>query len=96
MGIDILRQPYHFEWDNGNAQKNWVKHRVSTTECEEVFFDPHKRIAKKLVHSSGETRYLLLGQTKKEQFIFIVFTVRKDKIRIISARDLNKRERKLL
>ncbi|MBU1129714.1 BrnT family toxin [Patescibacteria group bacterium] len=87
--------PIIFQWDKSNINKNFLKHQVSDTECEEVFFDNEKKIKKDPLHSKKEKRYILLGKTKKQRLLFIVFTTRKQKIRIISARDINKREIKL-
>jgi uncharacterized protein len=83
-----------FEWDEGNSTKN-QKHHVESTECEEVFFDSEKVILKDKLHSHGEERYIVLGKTKKERLLFIVYTVRNKKLRVISARDINKKEIKL-
>ncbi|HIE24125.1 MAG TPA: BrnT family toxin, partial [Candidatus Korarchaeota archaeon] len=47
------------------------------------------------LHSKEEERFILLGKTKKERVLFVVFTIRNDKIRIISVRDINKKERRL-
>lgn len=91
----ILDEPARFEWDHGNKSKNYKKHGVSDQECEEVFFDPHKKILRDVFHSRDEQRYILLGETKKERRLFIVFTMRSNAARVISARDLNKKERKL-
>lgn len=91
----ILGDPVRFEWDSGNKNKNYKKHGVSDQECEEVFFDTHKKILKDIFHSREEERYVLLGETKKSRRLFVVFTMRSGKARVISARDLNKRERKL-
>ena len=88
----ILREPFSFEWDKGNKGKNFAKHQVADQECEEVFFDQHKRILKDIIHSQREDRYVLLGQTRAKRKLFIVFTMRREKIRVISARILNKRE----
>jgi len=84
-----------FEWDKGNTDKNWEKHRVSDEECEEVFFDPNKKVLEDALHSVDEARYILIGQTKLNRFLFISFTLRKNKVRVISARDLNKKEKHL-
>lgn len=92
----ILPEPLQFDWDSANRDKNWRTHRVSPEECEEVFFDPHKRILKDTLHSGQEVRHILLGQTFKARQMFVVFTIRKTKVRVISARDLNPREKKLL
>ena len=88
-----------FEWDAGNREKNLVKHQVALTECEEVFFDPHKRMVKEALHVSGERqerRYIMIGRTSEKRALYIVFTLRRGKVRVISARDLNRRERGLL
>ena len=84
-----------FLWDAGNLEKNRLKHRVESSEAEEVFFDDEKIILKDRLHSGKEDRYLILGTTKRSRLLFIVFTVRTDKIRVISARDVSKKERKL-
>ena len=87
----INRSVYEFEWDKGNSNKN-VKHKVEDKETEEVFFDDRKVIYKDILHSNKEKRYILLGKTKVKRLLFIVFTQRKNKIRIISARNINKKE----
>lgn len=84
-----------FVWDSGNINKNWKKHRVTSTECEEAFFDENKVALKDVLHSGKEERFIILGKTKQGHLLFVVFTVRRKKIRVISARDVNKRERKL-
>lgn len=94
-GGRILKEISGFEWDNGNKNKNLTKHQVSQNECEEAFFDPNREAQKDLLHSADEERYILLGHTKYKRLLYIVFTIRKEKVRIISARDINKRERKL-
>lgn len=91
----VLKEPYEFLWDKGNSNKNFIKHRVTNTECEEVFLDNNKVIFEDTNHSTKEKRFILLGQTKKHRLLFVVFTIRKSKLRIISARDFNKKERML-
>jgi len=91
----IIRKPIEFLWDEGNQQKNWLKHKVKTKECEEVFLDDQKKIAKDKFHSKSEPRFILLGKNKKMRLIYLIFTTRSKKIRVISARDINKKERKL-
>lgn len=90
--MKILKEPIKFVWDKGNQDKNWLKHKVSKEECEEVFFDKNKKIIKDVLHSGKEKRYIILGKTKKNKLLFVVFTNRSDKIRVISARSLNKKE----
>ena len=82
-----------FAWDKGNEQKNWIKHKVAAEEAEEPFFSDDYIILEDTSHSgSEEQRFILLGKTNKERMLFIVFTIRAEKIRIISARDANKKE----
>ena len=82
-----------FDWDEGNQDKNWLKHQVSKGECEEVFFNVPLLIADDVKHSQTEQRYLVLGQTTSGRRLFVSFVVRADKIRIISARDMHRKER---
>lgn len=97
----VNRRVVKFVWDKGNIDKNWIKHRVINSECEEVFFDKKKVIFKDVIHSRNEERHRILGKTKKGRLLFVVFTIREnkiireDKIRVISARDINKKERRL-
>jgi uncharacterized DUF497 family protein len=90
-----IPEPISFEWDEGNRDKNWVKHKVSNTEAEEVFFDPNKRLFHDVLHSAEEDRYILLGKTIAGRLLFFVFTIRENRVRIISARDMNRKERPL-
>jgi len=90
-----IRELIQFIWDKGNFDKNWLKHRVTNRESEEVFFDKNKKIAEDRFHSGKEERYIILGKTKGKRLLFIVFTLRGKKVRIISARDMNKKERSL-
>ncbi len=95
MAVKATKDIKGFVWDKGNIDKNWKKHRVTNTECEEVFFDENKVALKDVLHSGEEERFIVLGKTRKERLLFAAFTVRRKKVRIISARDVNKRERKL-
>ncbi len=92
--MKVSRTPLEFEWDKGNQGKN-VKHSVTDAECEEVFFDHHKKVGRDVLHSGIEERLILIGKTKHGRLLFVVFAHRKYKIRIISARDLNKKEQYL-
>lgn len=78
-----------------NADKNWISHQVSCSECEEVFFNDPLLLYEDMMHSQSECRYYVLGKTNANRKLFIVFTMRKELIRIISARDMNKKERKI-
>lgn len=83
-----------FEWDRGNLEKNPDKHDVSSGECEEVFFNEPFFSYFNEKHSGSEDRYYVLGETNANRFLFIVITVRGTSLRVISARDMNKNERK--
>ena len=90
--MKILDEETEFEWDEGNTGKN-KKHIVEDREAEEVFFDENKVIFPDEIHSTeNEERIRIIGRTKKERLLFIVFTRRENKIRIISARDVNRKE----
>jgi len=84
-----------FEWDKGNLLKNWEKHGVSAPECEQVFFNKPLITGSDEKHSQQEVRYYALGQTDTGRLLFVVFTIRENLIRVISARDMNKKERKV-
>lgn len=85
-----------FDWDQGNREKNWLKHRVTTSECEELFFNlPLLLQQADPSRSQVELRYYALGQADSGRNLFIVFTVRNDKIRVISARDMSREERSI-
>ena len=90
--MNINKKVLQFEWDKGNIGKN-KKHKIGDQEAEEVFFDEGKVILKDKIHSTElEERFILLGKTKKNKLLYIVFTERKENVRIISARNINKKE----
>jgi len=91
---DILANCTGFEWDDGNLTKNWDKHEVSEGECEQVYFRQPLIVRRDKKHSKLENRYYVLGRTDAERLLFMVFTVRNNKIRIISARDMTRAEKK--
>ncbi len=93
--LDILSNCTGFDWDDGNISKNWLKHQVSHTECEQVFFNAPLIVEEDSKHSQTEDRWFLLGRTDNQRLLFIVFTIRDTLIRIISARDMNKKERNI-
>ncbi len=83
-----------FDWDKGNIGKNWIRHHISDSECEQVFLNQPLIILPDAKHSSQEERFYSLGQTDAFRRLFIVFGVRRKRVRIISARDMNRKERK--
>jgi uncharacterized DUF497 family protein len=88
-----LSQIIGFDWDENNHEKNWEKHGVLASECEEVFFNLPLLLQPDPSHSQKESRYYVLGHTVLDRRLFIAFTVRENKIRVISARDMSKKER---
>jgi len=83
-----------FEWDHFNADKIRQKHKVEPRECEEVFFN-YPLVAPDVSHSTIEKRYSALGKTNTGRLLYIIFTERKGKIRVISAWNANKKQRRL-
>ncbi len=81
-----------FEWDEANIQKNWIKHKVTRKEMEEVFFDTRVAVRNDPGHSLVEDRYAVLGRTDRQRLLYVVYTVRNKKIRVISARDVSKQK----
>ena len=92
---DDLAQCTGFQWDAGNADKNWDLHQVSQGECEQVFFNRPLLVAPDIEHSQREPRYAALGQTNAACRLAVVFTIRETLIRVISARDMSRRERRI-
>ena len=93
--LEILKKLRGFDWDDGNSQKNWLLHQVGRGEAEQVFFNEPIIISDDHEHSLDEARYYVLGQTNSKRLLFIVFTIRGTLLRIISARDMSKKERKV-
>ena len=85
-----------FEWDEGNARKN-DKHDVSMAESEQIFFNDPLLIIADTKHSQAEERFHALGKTDEGRTIHITFILRSgnSKIRVISARDMHKKERQI-
>ncbi len=90
---NIFENVQGFQWDKGNIEKNWIKHKVLNIECEQMFFNEPLIIADDVKHSQKEKRWFVLGQTESDRKLFVVFAIRKNLIRVISARDMNKKER---
>ena len=83
-----------FDWDEGNTRNN-EKHNVSMAETEQVFFNEPLLVLEDSKHSKKEPRFHALGKSDEERQLHITFTLRQagEKIRIISARDMHKKER---
>ena len=92
MAEDPLKGCTGFDWDEGNLEKNWELHRVPFWEAEEIFFNEPLVIKADREHSKQEARYLALGRTDSGRRLFVAFTIRLSLIRVISARDMTRRE----
>jgi uncharacterized DUF497 family protein len=90
---DPIESCLGFDWDEGNSSKNWERHQVIPDEAEQVFFNCPLIVRSDVAHSKAERRYYALGQTDAERWLFVAFTIRRNLIRVISARDMNRRER---
>jgi uncharacterized protein len=91
--MDRLHDCLGFDWDEGNFHKNRERRGVTIAECEQPFFNRPLIINDDLLHGDNEDRYLALGRTDQGRKLFLVFMVRKKRVRIISARDMTKKER---
>ena len=83
-----------FDWDGGNDRKN-DKHNVSMAEAEQLFFNNPLLLLEDAKHSQSESRIHALGKTDEGRMLHITFTLRQKNtlIRVISARDMHKKER---
>jgi uncharacterized protein len=93
MLSEILSKCTGFEWDKHNSEKVKTRHGVAPVECEQVFFNLPVIAGDDEKHSETENRFYVLGQTDSARLLFLVFTVRNDTARVISTRDMNKKER---
>lgn len=84
-----------FDWDSGNNRKSADKHDVTSAEAEQVFFNQPLLIVDDPRHSMAEAQFHALCQTDRDRRLHITFTLRQDGrlIRVISARDMNRKER---
>lgn len=90
--MKVIRKSVEFEWDEGNSMKNEKKHGIANQEAEKVFLDADKIVYKDTFHSVKEERFIILGRTNRHRLLYVVFTYRGKKIRVISARIINKKE----
>ncbi len=93
MAVFDLARIEGFEWDQGNLE-HIKKHKVDYKECEEGFLNTPLIVNDDETHSQIEDRFRAYGQTNKNRLLFMIFTIRNNKIRVISARNQNKKERK--
>ena len=84
-----------FQWDRGNAGKNLLRHGVEDWECEQVFFNSPLLVLDDPKHSVFEKRWAAFGKTDAGRFLVVVFTKRGNLLRVISARDMSQKERRI-
>jgi len=85
-----------FDWDDGNIRKSADKHDVSQAEAESIFFNDPLIGVGDAKHSETEQRFNALGKTAQNRLLHITFTLRQNgtMVRVISARDMHRKERK--
>lgn len=91
--IHRIREVVGFDWDKGNSDKNVSNHHVSNSECEQIFFNEPLIILDDPTHSQVEPRYAAFGKTDEDRLLVTIFTMRGELIRVISARDMNRKEK---
>jgi len=82
-----------FQWDEGNSNKNLYKHNVENWECEQIYFNEPLIILDDPKHSDAEKRWAAFGKTDAGRRLTVIFTKRGSLIRVISARDMKRKER---
>ena len=84
-----------FEWDAGNTDRNWLRHAVRQGEAEQALLNTPFVLAADITHSQAEARFVALGQTETGRGLAVVFTIRGNRIRVISARTMSRTERRV-
>lgn len=92
MKIPDFSELEGFEWDLGNLE-HIKKHKVSSEECEQVFVYSEVKVSKDIKHSFLEERYKAFGTTLGRRSLAVIFTIRENKLRVLTARDQSKKER---
>jgi uncharacterized DUF497 family protein len=82
-----------FQWDRGNSNKNLAKHNVENWECEQAFFNKPLLVLEDPGRSAAEKRWAAFGKTDSNRLLAVIFTKRGNLLRVISARDMNSKER---
>ncbi len=91
--LEKIARATGFDWDAGNVEKNWGKHAVRFSECEEVFFHEPLLAVRDPRHSREEERFAALGRSALGRLLSIVFSFRAERVRVISARKMSRKER---
>ena len=92
---EFLPDAVGFQWDEGNAAKNWRRREVTQAEAEQVFLNRPLLVAEDPRHSGREQRHFALGRTDAGRQLMVAFTLRGSLLRVISARPVSRRERSI-
>ena len=95
--IHLILQAEGFDWDSANTEKIINKHNVLPSEAEQVFFNEPLLLMDDINHSQKEARYHALGVTDDLRLLHVTFTFRSKGtlVRVVSARDMHRKERKV-
>jgi hypothetical protein len=83
-----------FEWDPGKDEQNRIQHGIAFREAVSAFMDPLSITIPDPDHSRGEQRFILVGRSHRNRLLVVVHTDREARIRMISAREADRRERR--
>lgn len=93
--MDVVSLELAFEWDEGNQEKNKIKHQVLPSEAEEMFQNMPLLVNEDEKHSIKEKRYQALGKTDRGRLLFASFTLRGKALRVISVRNMSRKEKNI-
>ena len=92
--VNFIHREVIFEWDNQKAIANLHKHDLSFESACEAFFDPFLVVLEDVESVGEELREKLIGMTRDWRIVLVVYVMREDRVRLISARDTTSMERK--
>jgi uncharacterized DUF497 family protein len=90
--MQVKSKALKFDWDKGNLDKSYIKHGIEPKQTEEVFVDGESIVLPDVRHPLKEDRFITVGRTLSKLYVFVVFTFREYKVRVISARKMHKKE----
>ena len=92
---ELISKCVGFEWDSGNLHKNWIAHNVDYREIEQAIINRPIVFMEDSTHSQSEERFSAVGSTDVNRLLTVVFTIRGDRVRPISSRDMQIEEKRL-
>jgi len=92
----LSKLEFEFEWDHGNSSKSLQKHGIEMLTAEQVFYNKECLVPLgiQVAPISNEPRFAALGMDLLGNMLFVSFTIREGKIRVISIRPMSQLERK--